>query len=309
MRQQFRLSLAILVGFQLITAFGAIALLSRMTPAIAEILDENEFSIEEARRMLLVLASRAFEPDQAALEQEFQQALARAYENITEPGEVEALDELKQSGPAAVAGDSAALRQTVEGIRRFVAINREAMLRADHEARRLGTAGAWAAVFLALAAMTSTVLVGRRLAQRVLDPLSELYEVSEAARAGDRFRRCRGMGATPEMVRLMESVNLLLDQSAAPGVTPHPNGDKSRAVALHFLSQRPEPAFVVDAKGEVEMANSAGLETLRGPEGETLRRELSAASTAETPHPRPQMGERLDVQPIRDAALWLCIVR
>jgi hypothetical protein len=303
MRQQFRLSLAILVGFQLITAFGAIGLLSRMTPAIAEILDENDFSIEEAHRMLLVLARRAFEPDQPALEQEFQQALARAYENITEPGEIEVLDQLKQSSPGALAGDAAALRQTVEGISRFVAINREAMLRADHEARRLGTAGAWSAVFLALAALASTVLVGRRLAERILDPLAELYEVSEAARAGDGFRRCRPMAATPEMVRLSESVNLLLDQRAAPSVTPNPNGDKSRAVALHFLSQRAEPAFVVDGDGEVEMANSAGLETLRGSEGETLRRALSAASKAETP------DQRLDVQPIRDAALWLCIVR
>jgi hypothetical protein len=302
-RQQFRLSLATLVGFQLITAFGAIGLLSRMTPAIADILDKNEYTIEEAHRMLLVLARRAFEPDRPALEQEFQQALARASENITEPGEVEVLDQLKQSGSGALAGDPAALGQTVEGIRRLVTINREAMLRADHEARRLGTAGAWAAVFLALAALAATVVVGRRLAGRIFDTLAELYEVTEAVRAGDHFRRCRRMDASPEMVRLVESVNLLLDQRDVASAPAGPNGDETRSVALHFLSQCAEAAFVVDCAGEVAMANSAGLESLRGSEGEALRRALTTASAEES------RDRRLDVQPIRDAALWLCIVR
>jgi nitrogen fixation/metabolism regulation signal transduction histidine kinase len=253
--------------------------------------------------MLLVLTRRAFEPDQPALEQEFQQALARAYENITEPGEVEVLDQLKQSGLRALAGDPAALRQTVEGIRRLVTINREAMLRADHEARRLGTAGAWAAVFLALAALAATVVVGRRLAGRIFDPLAELYEVTEAVRAGDRFRRCRRMDASPEMVRLVESVNFLLDQRDVSSAPASPDDDESRAVALHFLSQRAEAAFVVDRAGEVAMANSVGLESLRGSDGEALRRALSTASTGES------REQRLDVQPIRDADLWLCIVR
>lgn len=222
MRQQFRLSLAVLVGFQLITAFGAIGLLSRMMPAIADILDENEYTIEEAHRMLLVLARRAFEPDGPQLEQEFQQAMARAYENITEPGETDVLDTMKQYYSRALAGDTTALRETVEGIRRLVAINREAMLRADHEARRLGTAGAWAAVFLALAALAATVLVGRRLGSRVIDPVTELYEVTEAARAGDPFRRCRRMDASPEIARLMESVNLLLDHRADSNAATQP---------------------------------------------------------------------------------------
>lgn len=221
-RQQFRFSLTILVLFQLITAFGAIGLLSRMTPAIADILDENEFTIEEAHRMLLVLARRAYEPDRPQLEQEFQQALSRAYENVTEPGEPEALDKLKQYGSAAIAGDTAALRETVDGIRRVVTINREAMLRADHEARRLGTAGAWAAVFLALAALAATVLVGRRLAGRVIDPVTEIYEVTEAARSGDLYRRCRRMDAAPEIARLMESVNMLLDDRAGASVPSAP---------------------------------------------------------------------------------------
>lgn len=228
LRQQFRLSLAIVVGFQLITAFGMIGLLSRMTPAISEILDENAYSIEAAQQMLLVLSERPLEQDAAALQQEFEAALERAKNNITEPGEPEALARLESFHAAAIAGDSAALRETVEGIRQLVQINRDAMLRADHEARRLGTAGAWAAVLLAIAALAATVVVGRRLAGSILNPLAELYEVSESARLGDKFRRCRTSAARAEMRRLLESVNHLLDERMAQNLAAGEDGDSSR---------------------------------------------------------------------------------
>ena len=303
MRQQFRVSLAVLVGFQLITAFGAIGLLSRMTPAIAEILDENEYTIEAAHQMLLVLAGRAFEPGGPATEQQFREALQRAKNNVTEPGEPEVLAQLESLSRAALQGDPLAFRATVEGIRRLVEINRQAMLRADLEARRLGVAGAWAAVILALAALAATVLVSRRLAGRLLDPLGELYEVTEAARQGDDFRRCHKRGAMAEMSRILESVNLFLDQRTARIAATAACDDMSRAVALHLLNERPRPCFAVDRNGQVTMANAAGLDALSGPQAEGLRQELSAAVSGGA------SAGRLQVAPVRDAELWLCTLR
>jgi methyl-accepting chemotaxis protein len=298
-RKQFRFSLAILVAFQLITAFGAIGLLSRMTPAIAEILDENEYTIEAAHEMLLVLSQRALNPNDATQQQQFRAALERAKDNITEPGEPAVLAQLERDGPRAVSGDPLALRETVDGIRRLVGINREAMLRADHEARRLGSAGAWAAVILAVAALAASILVSRRLAGHILDPLGELYEVTEAARAGDHFRRCRRLSNSGEMSRLLESVNLLLDERVSLASSGAAAADGSRAVALHFLDQRPQPTFVVDEKGEVTMANSAGLDSLSGPNAAALRQQLSAAASS-----NPVSG--LQVAPLPNAGLWLC---
>jgi nitrogen fixation/metabolism regulation signal transduction histidine kinase len=301
LRQQFRVSLAVLVGFQLITAFGAIGLLSRMTPAIANILSENEYTIEAAHEMLLVLARRTFDPGEAALEQQFREALKRAKNNITEPGEPEVLAQLELLSTAALAGDPAALRDTVDGIRRLVQINRQAMRHAESEARRLGTAGAWAAVFLALAAMAASILVSRRLAGRLLDPLGELFAVTESGRQGDHFRRCRKSGASGEMSRLLESVNLLLDQATAHETVRAAKDEGTRAVALYLLSERPEPAFVVDRQGSVAMANTAGLDALSGPQAADLRQELSAAASGGA------SGGRLRVDPIRDSGLWLCV--
>jgi nitrogen fixation/metabolism regulation signal transduction histidine kinase len=303
LRQQFRVSLAILVGFQLITAFGAIGLLSRMTPAIAEILSENEYTIEAAHQMLLVLVRQAFEPGAPEMQQQFREALERAKSNITEPGEPAVLEQLERLSTPALQGDPAALRATVESIRKLVGINRQAMRHAESEARRLGTAGAWAAVILAIAGLAASVLVSRRLAGRLLDPLGELYEVTEAARQGDKFRRCHQLGATAELGRLLESVNFLLDQCAAQDAVAAADNDGSRAVALHLLAEHPQPSFVVDRKGEVAMANSAGLDALSGPEAESLRQELSAAASDGA------SAGRLQVTPIREAELWLCVLR
>jgi nitrogen fixation/metabolism regulation signal transduction histidine kinase len=302
LRQQFRASLAVLVGFQLITAFGAIGLLSRMTPAIADILSENEYTIEAAHEMLLVLARRAFDPAGPSLEQQFRAALERAKSNITEPGEPQVLTQLEQLSTAALAGDPAALDATVEGIRRLVQINRQAMRHAESEARRLGTAGAWAAVFLALGGMAASIVVSRRLAGRLLDPLGEIYEVTQAGRQGDHFRRCRKRSVSGEMSRLMESVNQLLDQATAHETVRAASDDGSRAVALYLLSERPEPAFVVDRQGSVAMANAAGLDALSGPQGEGLRQQLSAAAAGGA-------AGGLQVNEIRDSGLRLCVAR
>ncbi len=303
LRQQFRVSLAVLVGFQLITAFGAIGLLSRMTPAIADILSENEYTIEAAHEMLLVLARRSFDTDGAAMEQQFRAALERAKNNITEPGEPAVLARLEQLTTPALAGDPDALRGTVESIRSLVQINRQAMRHAESEARRMGTAGAWAAVFLAVAAMAASILVSRRLAGRLLDPLEELFEVTEAGRQGDHFRRCRKSTATAEMGRLLDSVNVLLDQAFVHGAVATPSDDGSRAVALHLLAGQGKPAFVVDSNGTVEMANAAGLEALSGPQAPQFRRELSAAAAGGAGDGLLQASE------VRAANLWLCVAR
>jgi nitrogen fixation/metabolism regulation signal transduction histidine kinase len=296
-------NLAVLVGFQLITAFGAIGLLSRMTPAIAEILDENEYTIEAAYQMLLVLARRAFDPDGPALRQEFHEALERAKSNITEPGEPEVLAQLEGLSAAALQGDPEAYRATVDGIRRLVEINRQAMKQAESEARRLGKAGAWAAVILALAAIAASILVSRRLAGRLLDPVGELYEVTEAARRGDRFRRCRRLGSTPEMGRLLESVNLLLDQSRQQAPVTTVSDENSRAVALHLLGEHTQPAFVVDRQGEVMMANAVGLDALRGPQAQAFRQDLSKAASGAA------AAGRLRVAPVGETELWLCVAQ
>jgi hypothetical protein len=210
-RQEFHLGIGVLVVLQLVTAFAAIGLTARMTPAIAKILGENEFTIEVAEEMLLALARRTIVSETSTLASEYRAALERAMHNITEPGESEVLARLEQNRAATWQGDAEALRRSIEGLRELIEINRRALLRADREARRLGTAGGWAAAFLAMAGFAASVLVSRRLSARILDPLEELHDVTEAWHRGDHFRRCRVLNGGPEMRRVLESTNALLD--------------------------------------------------------------------------------------------------
>jgi transcriptional regulator of aromatic amino acid metabolism len=102
------------------------------------------------------------------------------------------------------------------------------------------------------------------------------------------------------MSRLLESVNLLLDERANLAVARAEVSDGSRAVTLHLLDERPQPTFVVDGKGEVAMANAAGLDCLSRPDAAALRQQISAAAAGNP------VTSGLQVTPIRDASLWLC---
>jgi len=207
-RREFVWGIVILLGLQVITSFSAIGLLSRMSPAIADILDENEYTVEAAEEMLAAIAL-AGEPGAGS---RFRLALDRARDNVTEAAEPTILESIAATSPAALDGDPSAVRTTIGSIEELVRVNREAMRRADVRARQLGSAGAWAAVLLAIVTIAVGVLVVRRITTNVLDPVSDLVDTLEARRQGDPFRRCQTAGALPEMAQVLGSVNRLLDR-------------------------------------------------------------------------------------------------
>ena len=55
-RDEIRLGVGTLLLVQILLMFAAVGLLSRMTPAIDQILEDNERSIHAVERMLVVLA-------------------------------------------------------------------------------------------------------------------------------------------------------------------------------------------------------------------------------------------------------------
>ena len=97
-------------------------------------------------------------------------------------------------------------------IRRFGAINREAMFRADHAARRLGHAGAWGVVFMAISVFLVGVIFIRNLTRRVAKPLEEIHTVIAAQRRGETMRRCSGADLPQEMKIIFSGINEILDQ-------------------------------------------------------------------------------------------------
>jgi len=200
-----------LAALNLLLAFGVIGLFTRMGPAIERILNENVVSIEAAEQMLAAFAAHPGElPAEARTR--VNKALEAARANVTEAEERPVLDRLERNIGAALDGEAEARQVVLADLGALIDINREAMTVVDLEARRLGSAGAWAAVFIGALSFGFSLLVVSLLRRRLLEPLLEIHETLRAAQQGDRFRRCRGFDAAVELKQAGQALNVLLDE-------------------------------------------------------------------------------------------------
>ncbi len=289
-RAELGLAIGALLAVQVLTSFGAIALLSRMSPAIAQIVEENLYSIDAVEEMLAALALA--QVDAAEAGRSFAGALERARSNITEDEEGPALEMIERHYEAALSGDAEARGRTVAGLRELARINYASTWHADQRAQRLGTAGAWAAVLLgAMGFVLSGVAIGR-LVRRVVRPLADLRDTVSAFRGGDPHRRCRRPDAPVEFQEVAETLDDLLDAHHARERRDEA-GDRGDAGALDalerralllLLGERGRPTLLVDAGGRVRAANPEGLSRLDGSEeGALLRARLEARARGESP--------------------------
>jgi PAS domain-containing protein len=257
--------------------------------------------------MLVLLAEPGLAAVAAARQEAFERALQRAKDNITKSEEVPVIERIEQHGRAALAGDARAVMVVVQALQSLTTINRRAMMSADQEAQRLGVAGAWVAVFIAVFAFVISLIVVRRLERHVLYPLIELHDVLAAVRAGNRYRRCRIIEAPEEIQRVLHSVNALLEHrlngsDAAPHRRVHFETPLAHAALIHLLEQRPEAMVLVDAHGAVIASNNRGLAILSSPDGEHIKRLFKQLPVAE----RHDLVEPIALQ---GGSGWLCILR
>ena len=213
LRRQSRSVFSLILGVQLATAFGAIALLSRMGPAIARVAEANVDSLSSAAEMMAALAAPPDDIERAR--EAFLAAHARAGRNVTEAEERPLLEAIADDVDEALGGDPEARRRVLAAIQELAEVNHRALRRMDDEAQRLARAGAWAAVMLALIAFLLVRLTARRVDRVFVMPILEIAAVVDAARQGDVFRRCSVRGGSPEIQSLAEGVNQLLDRGGA----------------------------------------------------------------------------------------------
>jgi methyl-accepting chemotaxis protein len=201
----------LLAALNVALAFGCIGLFARMGPVIARILQANVVSMDAAERIAFEFASNA-----GSFTEESRRRVVADLEvigaNITEKGEAEIFGQLRASTKTALDGDLQARAFALGQLRSLIAVNREAMTAVDLEARRLGAAGAWAAVFVGAVSFALSLLIIVQLRRRLLGPLLELHDVLVAAQNGDRFRRCKILEAPVEVQKAAQVVNRLLDE-------------------------------------------------------------------------------------------------
>lgn len=305
LRRDLLATVGTLAAMNILMALGAIWLLARMSPAIERILEENVFSMQATEEMLdvLIAASAGGAEVDPVSQARFEAALERARNNVTEPEEPPLLDEIQTGWNALRDGDETALEPLSDDVLQLAAVNQQAMVRADLQARRLGSAGAWAAAFIAAFYFLASLLVLRQMRRRVLVPLLEIHRVLDSARSGDTHRRCTVGEASTEIEGVATAVNQMLDARAEhPSEQPPPTRDRvsriEHATLLQLLDERTIPTVLVDEAGDILAGNQAALERLAGPDGEALRIALRETESA---------ANGLSRTPVDgDTPAWLC---
>lgn len=203
----------LLISLNLLMALGSIWIFMRMTPAIKDIIEQNEHSLQACEEMLASLA--ILDGDTKANQKlivNFKEALSRADNNITEAEEPAAIEIIRSHFKAAFEKDIKAKDNTVAAIMLLGKINREAMIDADKRARQFGSAGAWGVVFMASTLFFAGMLFKRNLMINLLNPVEEINAVITAYRNGDTMRRCSGADLPADFVSIFYGINEVLDQ-------------------------------------------------------------------------------------------------
>lgn len=204
----------LLICLNLLMAFGAITVFTRMNPAISEILLNNERTMNSCEQMLSALISNFADPSRSKKnEKAFLKALNDAKNNITEAREAEILQQISNSYSKAFASDQQAIINTRQNIIHLSAVNRQAMYKADKKAQQLGHGGAWAIVFMAVSAFIAGLIFVKNLNQKLLGPIEELQSVLQAHQKGETQRRCSGINLPKDINAVYTSINSILDKN------------------------------------------------------------------------------------------------
>jgi nitrate/nitrite-specific signal transduction histidine kinase len=270
LRRELVLVTTVLVILNIVLAFGAIALLARMGPAIERILEENVFSIVAAEEILSAVAATGSAPATDEERRAVESALERAERNVTENEERPVLEQLRARLEPALSGGDQARREAVSDVQELIGINRRAMNRVDAEARRMGSAGAWAVVLLGILSFTLSLLAMGLLNRRILQPLEELHAVLEAVGRGDPLRRCHTGDAPIEVRQVTNGVNRLLDERLLAS-EPGEREALERRALKELLERHPNGAAVIDGDGSILHASRQMLAALAAPDGDRLR--------------------------------------
>lgn len=211
----FSLGAWLIVSINLLMAFGAIGVFSRMTPAIDDIINKNGRSLIACEEMLTALVmSGQKEESTAKHRQKFIEALNRAISNVTEPEEPASIDNIKSHFEAAFTGDKNALKAVTDSILQLSAINRNAMTEADKKAQQLGRGGAWGIVFMAVFSFIAGIIFIQQLDRKLLKSLEEIKSVLIEHQAGEIRRRCAGANLPSDIRRIFSIINTLLDRTS-----------------------------------------------------------------------------------------------
>ena len=214
--QTVRIRMSFLIFLNLLMGIACIWALSRMAPAVQNIIHKNERSLDICEKMFVVLIKLTNNKDESHNKIfDFEKLLELASNNITEENEEELIDQIKVYYKYALNGDIEALEKTVEKISSLSEINRKAINTADKVSKKFAVAGSWFVVFWAAGMFFLGMYYKRILLKDIIYPYEEINAVLNANLTGDKFRRCSGHEAVDEINGIYSKINMILDKKSA----------------------------------------------------------------------------------------------
>ncbi|TXD34464.1 HAMP domain-containing protein [Lujinxingia vulgaris] len=299
-RTEITALLIALLSLQILTSLGAIGLLSRMAPAIEQIIEENSYSIIAVEEMLVILGNTPVNDEDR---ERFDEAFTRASTNITESGERPAIHTIERYHQAALRGDAQARAETTSALSELARINHDSMARMDERAKRMGISGAWAAMILGVISVFLGLVFARRLLHRIVEPAEDFQATARAFTSGDLLRRVHLDEPPPEFKDTARCINTLLDEhqrlrhggSPQSDATPSPRAgtlsDGERRLAIALLDDYATPGALLDSSGRVLATSRAALDL--PDEARAQLRELDAIAEDERLWRRRQLTDEL----------------
>jgi nitrogen fixation/metabolism regulation signal transduction histidine kinase len=309
LRRDLLLGVGSLFGLNLVLAFATIAVFMRMGPVTDRMSRENVVALEAGEQMLALMTEAGAAPFDATQRRLFTIARGRAAAALAGPAADGPIGRLVALEDAIAAGTMAARQEAIVQLRGLSATSRADLEAGHREARRLGLAGAWFAVFVASIALILGVIAVRRLTHRLLVPIRELWATLEAAHAGNIYRRCAVAQAPLEIGRIVHQVNEMLDLRSSRQPYTERRSQVDRAVVLWALRQRKEATFVVDERGQIFAANAPAHALLGEPAGASVRAALAGEGGPARAAARMPTGFEVAVEPLPEGNASICEVR
>lgn len=177
----------------------------RLEPFVRKLNSSNTKSLYYAEQML---SSISVKKDI----RKFEEYLNMAKNNITEPGEKEAIERIDGNYQPSFYGNEMYEEETINDIAELSKINRVAMEQAGVQAKKMQTVGIWVILFpsVFIWIIGLTLLAG--IKKIFIKPIEELNDVISDYNSGNRMRRCPSYTISKDLQKLYDGLNRILDE-------------------------------------------------------------------------------------------------
>jgi hypothetical protein len=207
----FRVSVLMIVSFNILLVFAATVMIERMGPQIDQVLAENVPFLQASENLLEILARRDF-PMRPSTEDRFQQALKQVGKRIIFENQKNLVIRLNELAPQVGAGESRSILEFVETLTRLGEIHRRIIRDVDRELSFQRVAGAWTIVLMGVISTLVSFLMLTRVERRVIRPVADMLKALNEWARGNHLRRLKCSGEGSKEIRdAMQVVNDLMD--------------------------------------------------------------------------------------------------